>query len=449
MTTSAEINGKLGYTVDPTAVRYRAYLLTISPSTGETLYIDLNQCGITEISISEDADSPVGSASISVYNAPVNGVRLNQLIRPLDRVYVDANYGMGWTEIFRGRVYTLPYSSGESKMLNIQAKNVAFTIVKSRDVFVVETAGTKFGAAVRQLLEPYKSFGGYNFFNIKIDAALENENLDVAVYRPTTVYSIIQDWAKRILMKTSANQASKRIYVQVIYGDCEQDGSRNTGFEGTIFLGCRTATYNELQASFYSTEVEEASYSFDISDIVTEVGVQVIHNQTDDTPDEISGYWQSYTEGSPPPEALDVNENTSIDFLMSKTLADGSDLRKYGIYREIVSPSQSDDLGDTYAEGRDYASLILEEYSNPKYTYSANAPDIPFLRPWHLISVEAGANVGVFLVQAIEHSAADGKMSLQLTRRSYGIPISELKAQPAASAIKETDPLPILQWEGN
>lgn len=448
MTTSAEIKGSLGYTVNPSAVRYRAYLLTISPNNGETLYINLNQCGVTDISISEDADSPVGSASISVYNAPINGVRLNQLIRPLDRVYIDADYGLGWTEIFRGRVYVLPYSSGETKMLNIQANNVAYTLAKSRDVFVVENPGTKFGVAIRQLLKPYQSFEGYNFFSLKVDEALENETLDVAVYRPTTVYAIIQDMAKRVLIRTSANNASKRMYVQVLYGACEQDGSRNTSFEGTILFGCRKVSYNEIKASFYSTEVEEASYSFDISDIVTEVGVQVIHNQTDDTPDEISGYWQSYTENSVPPEALDVSENTSIDYLISKTLADGSDLRKYGVYRDIVSPSQSDDLGDTYAEGRDYASLILEEFSNPKYVYSATAPDIPFLRPWDLVSVEAGANVGIFLVQGIEHSASDRKMSLQLTRRSYGIPISELRGQPAASAVKETDPLPILQWEG-
>lgn len=448
MATSAEIKGRLGYSMNPSAVRYRAYLLTVNPNTGEALYIDLQRCGLTDISISEDADSPVASASLSVYNAPVNGVRLNQLIRPLDRVYIDANYGLGWTEVFRGRVYTLPYSSGESKMLNIQCKNVAFTLVKSRDVFVVESAGTKFGEAIRQLLKPYMAFGEYNFFNIKIDDELEGETLDVAVYRPTTVYSIIQDMSKRILIRTSAARSSKRIYVQVIYGNCEQDGSRNTNFEGTIYFGCRKASYDSIDAAFSATEVEEASYAFDISDIVTEVGVQVIHNQTDDTPDEISGYWQSYTESSPPPEAVDVSENTSIDFLVAKTLSDGSDLRKYGIYREIVSPSQSDDLGDTYAEGRDYASLILEEFANAKYTYSASAVDVPILRPWQLISVEAGANVGIFLIQSIEHSASEAKMSLQLTRRSYGIPISELRAQPNAASIKETDPLPILTWEG-
>ena len=176
MATPAEIKRKLQYKVDPASIQYRAYLLTVDPAnTNNSMYICLTDCSVTSLSFAGDADTPVGSASISVYNALVNNVRLNQIIRPLDRLYIDANYGLGWVEVFRGRVYQLPYSSNSSKLLTIQANDVCFTLVKSKDVFVVGAPGETFGESVAALLKPYKSFEDTDFFNIKIDAEIASE----------------------------------------------------------------------------------------------------------------------------------------------------------------------------------------------------------------------------------------------------------------------------------
>lgn len=422
----------LSYKVDPKDVQYRAYLYTVNPNNpSNTMFINLSDCGITNLSISSDADSPLTSVSISCYNAIVDGgLRLNQVVRGLDKLYVDANYGLGWVEVFRGKVYKSPYTSAVSKIISMEAYDASYTITKSKDVLVVES-GESFKRAIDRLLTPYMKYGGYEFLRVQMDSEIASQPLDSAVYRTAVLIDIISDIGKRILTRTSKNNASKRLYLKTMYGTCNDDGSRDFSYEGTLYFGCRTKNYPDPVASFSNTEVMQASYSFDLSNIVTQVGVQILRNDDDGDADPID-----YITGIPE-EATSIEANTTIDFFVSKAGSDPQDRRRFGVFRDIVSPSQSDDLSedDGYVQGKDYAELILEENGAPKYEYSTDLPDVPFLRPWDLISVNAGANVGIFMIKTIQHEAGNKTMSVGLVRRDYGIPISELRGQPSASAM--------------
>lgn len=85
---------------------------------------------------------------------------------------------------------------------------------------------------------------------------------------------------------------------------------------------------------------------------------------------------------------------------------------QYGILQRIVTHSSSDDLSDAKTE----ANEILKENGEPEETSTVVAPDVPLMRKGDLVSLNAGALVGNFVVKSITHNVDTRKMTLQVVK---------------------------------
>ena len=85
------------------------------------------------VEMAEDEGQIAQRATVSFYNAPYNELRMNQLVRVGDRMFVYANDGEGPKEVFRGFVWEIEYSSELEKILSVTAYDNLIYFQESED----------------------------------------------------------------------------------------------------------------------------------------------------------------------------------------------------------------------------------------------------------------------------------------------------------------------------
>ncbi len=83
---------------------------------------------------------------------------------------------------------------------------------------------------------------------------------------------------------------------------------------------------------------------------------------------------------------------------------------EFGIHQRIYNRSEDDSLD----EAKSAANDILLENGTPERTTKVECPDIPFLRRWDKIYIEAGTLNGYFWVASVTHRCDSGKMKLRV-----------------------------------
>lgn len=83
---------------------------------------------------------------------------------------------------------------------------------------------------------------------------------------------------------------------------------------------------------------------------------------------------------------------------------------EFGIHQRIYNRSGDDSLD----EAKSAANDILNESGTPERVSKIEAPDVPFMRRWDKVYIEAGTLKGYFWVSSITHRCDSGKMKLRV-----------------------------------
>lgn len=90
---------------------------------------------ITDLTISDDPDSLAKEVNITVVNISKDGKTLATRIQPNDRLYVYANVGAGYFEMFRGVIWENDRVSDTEKQVTFTAYDYLIFAMKSEDYF--------------------------------------------------------------------------------------------------------------------------------------------------------------------------------------------------------------------------------------------------------------------------------------------------------------------------
>ena len=88
---------------------------------------------ILDLTISDDPDSLAKEVSLTVMNAVQNGATLSTLIQPSDRLYISADVGNGYFEVFRGVIWENDRVTDTEKEVTFTAYDYLIYMMKSQD----------------------------------------------------------------------------------------------------------------------------------------------------------------------------------------------------------------------------------------------------------------------------------------------------------------------------
>ena len=131
---------------------------------------------------------------------------------------------------------------------------------------------------------------------------------------------------------------------------------------------------------FYSTNSIESRYEISIEHMVTRV--KIVATEKDDDRPRVVGVVDGKTE--------------------------------YGILQRVINDAKSDDESDAERTARE----IIKEDGSPERKRKIISPDVPQIRKGDKVYVEAGSLKGEYYVDSIQHNAATGKMTMQVSKKA-------------------------------
>lgn len=120
---------------------------------------------ITKLQLKENDGEIAQHAEITLVNVEVNGSYLSGLINVRDRVYIYANDGEKTEEVFRGYVFTRPYSSSRKKELTLDCYDNLIYFQESED-YQYFSAGYSTKSVCGSICEKWGIKLVYNFESI-------------------------------------------------------------------------------------------------------------------------------------------------------------------------------------------------------------------------------------------------------------------------------------------
>ena len=121
---------------------------------------------ITDLTISDDVDSLAKEVSVSCYNKSLDGKTLATRITVNDRLYVYANVGSGYFEIFRGVIWERDRTTDTEKIVTFTAYDYLIYAMKSEDYFYYKK-GLSTKEIMKKICSAWKLKLKYSYGSIK------------------------------------------------------------------------------------------------------------------------------------------------------------------------------------------------------------------------------------------------------------------------------------------
>lgn len=121
---------------------------------------------ILDLTISDDPDSLAKEVSLTVMNAVQNGATLSTLIQPSDRLYISADVGNGYFEVFRGVIWENDRVTDTEKEVTFTAYDYLIYMMKSQDYFYYKS-GLSTKEIVKKICTAWKLKLSYSYGSIK------------------------------------------------------------------------------------------------------------------------------------------------------------------------------------------------------------------------------------------------------------------------------------------
>lgn len=126
----------------------------------------LNSHIITDLTMSDDVDSLAKEVNITCYNKSLDGKSLAGRITVNDKLYIYANTGSGYFEIFRGVIWERNRSASTENTVSFTAYDYLIYAMKSEDYFYYKN-GLSTKEIMKKICSAWKLKLKYNYGSIK------------------------------------------------------------------------------------------------------------------------------------------------------------------------------------------------------------------------------------------------------------------------------------------
>lgn len=307
---------------------------------------------------SHGKDDLAEKVTLSIVNVKVGTSYLHSIIELKDKLYVYANTGSGAKETFRGFVWERSVmTDADSNEMQLICYDRLIYLHKSKDNLFVKK-GKKTKDVVTSLAKKW---------GFKVSFKYSSISHTKLIYHDKSIADIIIDLLEKVRKKTGKD------YVVRMDKD-------------TIVID-HVGTNSDIYKVEKKKNALAVGYKQTMEDLVTKVQIVKAETVTKDGNTEETGKYLTVTS---------VSKNTD----------------KYGTIQNILVKQKDDKLADVKTE----ANEIIKEHATPKKEYEVKAVDNPLVKKGDKVYISAGNLGNYYIVQGIEHDAADGVMYLEVKK---------------------------------
>lgn len=307
---------------------------------------------LISLSFSESKKLISKSVTIDLLNAPVGNSQLTAYLKVRDRVYIYANDGERYEEVWRGYIWTRSYTS------DILGYNLTLKCYDNL-IYFQESEESQFFAAGKSTKDIFSTLCGN--WGVKLNYTYSSITHAKLALRGTLCDIFTSDLLPLVKDRTGKNY--------VIYSDQDTMYVKPVGSNTTVYNIKRGAGGTAMRTRSSST----------LDGVTTKV---VILGKADDDD-------RRPVEGT-------VTGNTSA----------------YGTLQKIITRDENTTIEDAKKE----AQGIIDDDGKPKKEYEVTAVDIPWIRKGDKVNVSAGDLYKQYIVVGIDREITlkDKRMTLTL-----------------------------------
>ena len=308
----------------------------------------------TDLVVSHAEKELAEKVNLSVVNVKVGTKRLHYLLELKDNVYVYADTGNGYQEVFRGFLWerSLSRSANTNEISLVCYDRLKYFHESKDDVYYKK--GKKTEDVISDIAKKWGFTISYKYKSITHSKL---------VYRQESIADIITDILNLVKKSTGIDYVI-RMEKNVIVIDA-------VGTNSTVY---------KIESNSNAIEV---SHTQSMDSMVTKV--KIVKAETDKSGE--TGKYLTVTS---------VSKNTD----------------KYGTLQDILVKSKDDKLSDIKNE----ANQILKDYAQPKLTIEVKAIDNPHIKKGDKVYIATGNLKNYYIVKGIEHDCSDKTMYLEVKR---------------------------------
>lgn len=312
----------------------------------------------TDLVVSNEKENIAEKVSITLANVKVGKKKLSSIIKLRQKVYVYANTGGGYKEVFRGFVWERKFdTSNDTREITLLCYDRLIYLQNSKD----NLYRPKGSATKNVITDLAKKWGIKIRYNYK---SITHEKL---VYRDEYISDIFISILNKAKKKTGVGYVIRcEKGVMVI----ETKGSNKTIYK--IEKGD-----NALYESYLET----------MDDMITRV--RIVKEETKKNGD---------------------SEEETGNYL-AVTHVDG-DTKKYGTLQSIIVISKDEKLETVKKEAKN----TIKSNGHPKREVSVEAVDNPWIKKGHKVRINTGFLNNYYIVNGIEHDATNHVMIMEVSK---------------------------------
>lgn len=317
----------------------------------------------TDLTVGHEENDLAQKVNITIANVKVGKKRLSNIIKLRQKVYVYANTGSGYKEVFRGYVWERKFDTSlDTREISLICYDRLIYLQNSKDNFY-RKKGAKTKNVITSIAKKWGVKIKYNYVSITHGKL---------VYRSENISDILLSILNKAKKQSGVGYAIRcEKGVMVI----DKQGSNSTVYKVESGDNALSQSYTETMEGMV-TKVK----------IVKAETVKKKKKKGDDTEKETGRY---------------------------VTVANvKGDTKQYGTLQDIIEKGSDEKLSDAKKE----AQKIIKKDGHPKRDISVTAVDIPWVEKGHKVYINAGTLKNNYIVKGIEHDAANHTMTMEVRK---------------------------------
>lgn len=314
----------------------------------------------TDLVFSHGEEDIAEKVTITVANVMVGKKRLSSYIKLRQKVYLYANTGSGYKEVFRGYVWERKFSTtSDLREVTLLCYDRLIYLQKSKDNLF-----RKKGARTKDVITAIAKKWG-----VKIKYNYKSITHGKLIYRSECISDIIVSILNKVKKKTGVGYVIR----------CEK---------GVMIIDTAGTNKTVYKVEKGDNAISD-SYIQSMEDMITKVKIvkaETTKKKKSDSEEETGRYITVAT----------VKGNT----------------KQYGTLQDIIEKGSDEKLSEVKKE----ANNTIKKHGKPSTEISVTGVDIPWVKKGHKVYINTGVLKNNYIVKGIEHDAANHTMTLEVKK---------------------------------
>lgn len=347
----------------------------------------------TDLVFSHGTEDIAEKVTITIANVMVGKKRLSSHIKLRQKVYLYANTGSGYKEVFRGYVWERKFSTtSEVREITLLCYDRLIYLQKSKDNLF-----RKKGSQTKDVITALAKKWG-----IKIRYNYKSITHGKLVYRSEYISDILISILNKVKKKTGVGYVIR----------CEK---------GVMVIESQGSNKTVHKVEKGDNSISD-SYVQSMEDMITKVKIvkaETVKKKKKKKSNKTDSETDSKTDSSKTDsEKTSSSKSSSSDYTEEETgryitiASVKGDTKKYGTLQDIVEKGSDDKLSEAKKEAKN----IIKKNGKPSTEISVTGVDNPLIKKGHKVYINTGVLKNNYIVKGIEHDAASHTMTLEVKK---------------------------------